>query len=102
MAIKSPDGVEKQRLESKKYRFIAEGSMPVLEFEMLAQNRSTDIDDVEKLTIELYNPMSREVFEAKFSKGRIEVDRDGSVTYFNMNSDRVNLSLFADETFQFQ
>lgn len=62
--------------------------MPVLEFELVAGK------DKEDLHLELYNPLSNEVFEAKFGKGRIEVDRDGSITYFTRNADKVSVSLF--------
>ena len=62
--------------------------MPVLEFELAAGKEKED------LHLELYNPLSNEVFEAKFGKGRIEVDRDGSITYFTRNSEKVNVSLF--------
>jgi len=85
---------EKQRLDSKKYRFSADGTMPVLEIDITAGRAFPESRVAERLTIELYNPMSGEIFEAKFSKGRLEVDNDGSVTYFTTSSDHVNLSLF--------
>jgi len=81
-------------LESRKYRMKAEGTMPVLDVEISAGRASGETEFVERLTIEIYNPMSGEIFEAKFPKGRIEVDRDGSVTYFTTSSDHVNLSVF--------
>jgi hypothetical protein len=62
--------------------------MPVLEFELTAGKEKED------LHLELYNPLSNEIFEAKFHKGRIEVDRDGSITYFSRENHHVNVSLF--------
>lgn len=84
-------------LESKKYHFIADGTMPVLDFDI----RSGKVPDPEsqkqeRLTLELYHPMSGEIFEAKFSKGRIEVDRDGSVTYFTTSQNHANFSIFLE------
>ena len=38
--------------------------------------------------------MSGEVFEAKYNKGRIEVDKDGSVTYFTTTLDHASFSMF--------
>lgn len=81
-------GQEKEPLESRRYEFVVNGTMPVLEFELVAGKEKED------LHLELYNPLSNEVFEAKFGKGRIEVDRDGSITYFTRNADKVNVSLF--------
>lgn len=68
--------------------------MPVLEFQLNAGNERED------LHLELYNPLSNEIFEAKFAKGRIELDRDGSLTYFSQKADRVNLSLFVGKSIQ--
>ncbi len=79
---------EKQSLESRKYEFTVDGTMPVLEFDLSAG------DEKEKLHLELYNPLSNEIFEAKFVKGRLEVDRDGSITYFTTSAEEVNVSLF--------
>jgi hypothetical protein len=62
--------------------------MPVLEFELLGGKEKED------LHLELYNPLSNEIFEAKFGKGRIELDRDGSITYFTRSTDHVSVSLF--------
>ena len=86
--------VEKQSLESKKYEFTVDGSMPTLEFEITAGKER------EHLHLELYNPLSNEIFEAKFAKGRIEVDKDGSVTYFSTSTDQVNVSLFLGRNLQ--
>ena len=70
--------------------------MPVLDIEIksgkIAQPSQVDTED--RLTLELYHPMSGEIFEAKFRKGRIEVDKDGSVTYFTREAASMNFSLF--------
>ena len=89
-----------QRLESKKYSFLVEGSMPVLEFEV-ASGKEGEIQQGSKshLRLEIYNPLSGEVFEAKFPRGRIEVDADGSITYFSTSSESVNVSLSWDTAF---
>ncbi len=85
-----------QILESRKYHFIADGTMPVVDFAIKSGKISTDStkEDEEHLTVEIYHPMSGEVFEAKFTKGRIEVDRDGSVTYFTTSQERARFSIF--------
>lgn len=84
-------------LESKKYHFIADGTMPVLDFD-IGSGRPSDSESQkkERLTLEIYHPMSGEIFEAKFNKGRIEVDRDGSVTYFTTSQDHANFSIFLE------
>lgn len=87
----SPDS---QPLESKKYDFTVNGTMPVLEFEIKGGAEK------EHLHLELYNPLSNEIFEAKFAKGRIEVDKDGSITYFTTSTDHVNFSLFLGRNLQ--
>ncbi|MDG6921805.1 MAG: hypothetical protein JRN67_00755 [Nitrososphaerota archaeon] len=86
-----PDQEQGGRLESKKYSYLVDGTLPVLDFEITSGQA-----DVERqhLTIELYNPLSGEVFEAKYAKGRIEVDKDGSLTYFSTSAESVNFSLF--------
>jgi hypothetical protein len=83
-------------LDSKKYEFVAYGTMPVLDVEIKSGKikPKSDVEKVERLTVELYHPMSGEIFEAKFSKGRIEVDKDGSVTYFTRDASSVNFSMF--------
>jgi hypothetical protein len=86
---------ESTYLESKKYHFIADGTMPVLNFEIKSGNAAT-VKQEERLTLEIYHPMSGEVFEAKFGKGRIEVDRDGSVTYFTSGLDSASFSIFLE------
>jgi hypothetical protein len=81
-------------LESKKYQFVADGTMPVLDFDIKSGKiGSTNVDN-HRLTIEIYHPMSGEVFEAKYDKVRIEVDKDGSVTYFTTSLDHASFSMF--------
>jgi len=89
----APSNQDGTFLESKKYHFIAEGTMPVLNFQIRSGAAS---GSEERLTLEIYHPMSGEVFEAKFGKGRIEVDRDGSVTYFTMGMDHASFSVFLE------
>jgi hypothetical protein len=84
----------KHALKSKKYEFVVDGTMPVLEFEIKGGTER------EHLHIELYNPMVNEIFEAKFAKGRIEVDKDGSITHFTTSTDHVNFSLFLGHNLQ--
>jgi len=67
--------------------------MPVLDIE-IKSGKLALADKDERLTLELYHPMSGEVFEAKFKRGRIEVDKDGSITYFTRDSPSVNFSIF--------
>ena len=90
-----------QRLESKKYNFLVEGTMPILNFEITSGGKSAPegmpaINQVQRqnLTLELYAPISGEIFEAKTPKGRIEVDNDGTVTYFSQQPDSLSFSLF--------
>src|SRR5271166_4964299 len=72
----------RQSLASKKYQFVADGTMPVLDIEIKSGKIAAMDEEKQHLTIEIYHPMSGEVFEAKYNKGRLEVDKDGSVTYF--------------------
>ncbi|HYB04912.1 MAG TPA: hypothetical protein VED17_10635 [Nitrososphaerales archaeon] len=88
---RSTDSGSSEHLESKKYHFIADGTMPVLDFAIKSGKVS---GDEEHLILEIYHPMSGEVFEAKFQKGRIEVDKDGSVTYFTTSQDHARFSIF--------
>jgi hypothetical protein len=92
---RSRDAGSSQVLESKKYHFVADGTMPVMDFVIKSGKVSNGTSmDEEHLTLEIYHPMSGEVFEAKFQKGRIEVDRDGSVTYFTTSQDHARFSIF--------
>ncbi len=84
----------KQKLESKKYEFFVNGTMPVLDFDITTGATDSNEKDEQKLTLELYNPLAGEIFEAKFNTGRVEVDKDGSITYFTTKVDHVNFSLF--------
>jgi hypothetical protein len=86
-----------QMLESKKYHFVADGTMPVLEIEIKGGKAlAPGSPEEERLILEIYHPMSGEVFEAKFKKGRIEVDKDGSVTYFTTSQSHARFSIFLE------
>ncbi len=84
----------RQYLESKKYQFVADGTMPVLNFDIKSGKIDSSNTDNQRLTIEIYHPMSGEIFEAKYNGGRIEVDKDGSVTYFTTTLDHASFSIF--------
>jgi hypothetical protein len=98
--VKIPEEPQ-QRLESKKYNFLVDGTMPVLNFEITSGGRSspeakgqtTGVQN-QNLTIEIYAPLSGEIFEARTPKGRLEVDNDGTVTYFSQNPESLSFSLF--------
>ncbi len=82
--------------------------MPVLNFELTSGGRKapegmSSINQIEKqnLRIELYAPISGEVFEAKTKMGRLEVDNDGAITYFSTVAKRLNLSLFVGKSINF-
>jgi hypothetical protein len=83
------------RLESKKYSFLVEDTMPILNFELKSNTTREDSDQIAKqnLTIELHSPLSGEVFEARTPKGRIEVDNDGTITCFSIG-ETFGVSLF--------
>lgn len=90
-----------ERLESKQYNFLVDGTMPVLNFELTSGGRKAldgmaEINRVEKqsLRLELYAPISGEVFEARTRMGRLEVDNDGTVTYFSNAAESLSFSLF--------
>ena len=85
---------QKPKLESKRYEFLVKGTMPVLDFEITTGASDLTAADRQELTLELYNPLAGEVFEAKFNTGRVEVDNDGSITYFTTKIDHVNFSIF--------
>ncbi len=89
------------RLDSKKYYFLVDGTMPVLDLELKSRvgppakdPSKTSKTEQQKLTIELFAPISGEIFEARTPRGRIEADNDGTITYFSNNSDSVTFSLF--------
>jgi hypothetical protein len=78
--------------------------MPILEFDV-ASGKDGDAQVQQHvaeshLRLEIYNPLSGEVFEAKFPNGRIEIDIDGSITYFSTSSESVNVSLFLGHNLQ--
>ena len=83
-----------QYLQSRKYQFVADGTMPVLDFDIKSGKVGSTNTDDQRLRIEIYHPMSGEVFEAKYDKGRIEVDKDGSVTYFTTTLSHASFSIF--------
>jgi hypothetical protein len=75
---------EKVKLESKKYNFVVEDSMPILNLELRSSKSAEDSAPMQQnLTIEIHSPISGEIFEARTSKGRIEVDIDGTITCFS-------------------
>jgi hypothetical protein len=90
----APEKNNRQYLESKKYEFVADGTMPVLDFDIKSGKADQSGLENQRLTIEIYHPLSGEVFEAKYGKGRIEVDKDGSVTYFTTSLDHTSFSVF--------
>jgi hypothetical protein len=97
-----------QRLESRVYKFLVDGTMPVLNFELSSGGRKapegmSEINQVERqnLRLELYAPISGEVFEARTKMGRLEVDNDGTITYFSNAAERVTLSLFLGKSITF-
>lgn len=88
-------GDEARLLESKTYRFRVPGTRPVLQIELSSEGRGPgEKAESENLTLELHTPMSGEVFEARTSNGRLEVDRDGRVMYFCQAPDSVAFTLF--------
>jgi hypothetical protein len=97
-----------QRLESKQYNFLVDGTMPILNFELTSGGRKapegmSKINQIEKqnLRLELYAPISGEVFEAKTQMGRVEVDNDGTVTYFSNAAEKLTFSLFLGKSITF-
>lgn len=97
-----------QRLESQEYNFFVDGTMPVLNFELSSGGRRApkgqkEINKVERqsLRLELYAPISGEVFEARTKMGRIEVDNDGALTYFSNAAERLTISLFLGKSMTF-
>lgn len=69
---------ERLRLDSKKYYFLVEDTMPILNFELVSKGQ-----EKQSLTLELHAPLSGEIFEARTPKGRIEVDSDGTISCFS-------------------
>ncbi len=97
-----------QRLESRQYNFLVDGTMPVLNFELTSGGRKapegmSKVNQIEKqsLRLELYAPISGEVFEARTQMGRIEVDNDGTVTYFSNANEPLTFSLFLGKSISF-
>jgi hypothetical protein len=86
-------------LGTQTYRFSVQGTRPVLQFDIISGSKEANVgESVERLTIELHTPISGEVFEAKTSVGRIEVDRDGRVMYFSRAADSVSFTLFLERS----
>lgn len=82
-------------LKTQTYRFLVDGTRPVMQFDISSGKGADPAGGMtEKLTIELHTPMSGEVFEARTSVGRIEVDRDGRVMYFAQKGEKVGFTLF--------
>lgn len=82
-------------LETKTYRFRADGTRPVLQIELTSGPAGREAKETpEKLTLELHAPMSGEIFEARTSVGRLEVDKDGRVMYFCQAGEKVGFTLF--------
>ena len=97
-----------QRLDSKQYNFIVDGTMPILNFELSSGGRKAPagmapINQIERQTLrlELYAPISGEVFEARTQMGRLEVDNDGTVTYFSNAAEQLSFSLFMSKSLTF-
>jgi hypothetical protein len=74
---------ERARMESKKYFFLVEDAMPILNFELVSGKSAESFAQKQNLTIEIHSPISGEIFEARTPKGRIEVDNDGTITCFS-------------------
>ena len=82
-------------LETKTYRFTADGTRPIFQIELSSGEAGRETKEVpERLTLELHAPMSGEIFEARTSVGRIEVDKDGRVMYFCQKGEKVGFTLF--------
>lgn len=82
-------------LETRTYRFRADGTRPVLQIELTSGGAGKGAkEEPEKLTLELHSPMSGEILEARTSVGRIEVDKDGRVMYFCVAGEKVGFTLF--------
>jgi hypothetical protein len=94
-----PVADDSQTLGTQTYRFSVNGTRPVLQFDISSETQVKGTKEgVERLTIELHTPLSGEVFEAKTSVGRIEVDRDGKVMYFSRAADSVTFTLFLERS----
>jgi hypothetical protein len=89
----SEENQQRTDLESKKYFFRVENTMPILNFELVSPEKDAQDSKREHLNIELHAPISGEIFEARTAKGRIEVDSDGTITYFSMG-EMANFSMF--------
>lgn len=82
-------------LETKTYRFRVDGTRPVLQVELSSGDAGRGAKEApEQLRLELHSPISGEIFEARTSVGRLEVDKDGRVMYFCTTGERVGFTLF--------
>lgn len=82
-------------LETRTYRFRADGTRPVLQIELTSGAAGKEAKEKpEKLTLELHSPISGEIFEARTSVGRLEVDKDGRVMYFCQTGEKVGFTFF--------
>ena len=82
-------------LETKTYHFSVEGTRPVLQIDLASETPASAAPvEREHLTIELHSPQSGEIFEARTSNGRLEVDRDGRIMYFCQAPDKAGFTLF--------
>ncbi|MDG6981328.1 MAG: hypothetical protein JRN51_09505 [Nitrososphaerota archaeon] len=81
-------------LKTQTYRFSVTGTRPVLQFDLIPGAGAEQKAPPDKLVIELHSPISGEVFEARTSVGRIEVDRDGRVMYFCQKGEDIGFTLF--------
>lgn len=88
----APD--EEVALQTRRYKFKAGGTRPILDIELSSGKAGQGAEETEKVSIELHSPISGEIFEARTSVGRLEVDRNGSVMYFCQKGDKVGFTLF--------
>ena len=92
-AVPNPDG-EAVALGTGTYRFKVDGTRPVLDIELSSGKKEEAAEGTEKVSIELHTPISGEIFEARTSMGRLEVDRNGRVMYFCQKGEKVGFTLF--------
>ena len=82
-------------LRTRVYKFRVDGTRPVLQIEQSSGPGGGESKEIpEKLSIELHTPVSGEIFEARTSMGRLEVDRNGRVMYFSQKGEEVSFTLF--------
>jgi hypothetical protein len=88
------------RLDNREYNFVVEDRLPKLNFRILQSTKKSGKGGQieQKLSIEIYSPLSGEIFEASYDNSRIEVDRDGTITYFVRKREKVSFSLFLNRS----